>query len=36
MKKSRFAVATLLVAGMVSMGFADDAKKKTVAKGEKP
>ena len=36
MKKTSFAVATLLVAGMVSMVFAADAKKKTEGKGEKP
>ena len=36
MKKTSFAVAILLVAGMASMVFADDAKKKTEAKGEKP
>jgi hypothetical protein len=36
MKKTRFAVATLLVAGMSSMVFAGDAKKKTEVKGEKP
>lgn len=36
MKKSSFAVATLLVAGMASMVFADDPKKKADTKGEKP
>lgn len=36
MKKSSFAVAALLVAGMASMAFADDTKKKADAKGEKP
>ena len=36
MKKTSFAVAALLVAGMVSMVFAADAKKKTEHKGEKP
>jgi hypothetical protein len=36
MKKNIFAVATLLVAGMASMAFAQDAKKKTDVKGEKP
>ena len=36
MKKTSFAVAVLLVAGMASMVFAADAKKKTEGKGEKP
>ena len=36
MKRTRIALATLFVAGMVSMAFADDIKKKTTAKGEKP
>ena len=36
MRKTSFAVAALLVAGMASMVFADDAQKKTDAKGEKP
>ena len=36
MKKTSFAIATLLVAGLTSMVYADDAKKKTDAKGEKP
>ena len=34
MKRSRIAIATLVVAGMASIAFADDVKKK--AKGEKP
>jgi hypothetical protein len=36
MKKTSFAIATLLVAGMASMAFADDVKKKAETKGEKP
>ena len=36
MKKTSFAVAILLVAGMSSMAFAGDGKKKTEGKGEKP
>ena len=36
MKKTSFAVAILLVAGMASMACADDTKKKTEAKDEKP
>ena len=36
MKKTSIAVAILLVAGMASMASADDTKKKTAAKGEKP
>ena len=36
MKKTSFAVAILLVAGMASMACADDTKKKTDAKDEKP
>jgi hypothetical protein len=36
MKKTGVLVVTLLVAGIASTVFADDAKKKTNAKGEKP
>jgi hypothetical protein len=36
MKKTSFAVATLLVAGLTSMVYADDAKKKADVKGETP
>jgi hypothetical protein len=36
MKKSSFVVASLLVAAMASMAFAQDAKKKPEVKGEKP
>ena len=36
MKKTSFAIAILLVAGMASMACADDTKKKTDAKDEKP
>ena len=36
MKKTSFAVAALLVAGIASMVFAADAKKKTEGKSEKP
>ena len=36
MKKTRFAVAIVLAAGMSSTVFAADAKKKAEAKGEKP
>lgn len=37
MKKTSTLVATLLIAGMATMAFADDAKKKTsITKGEKP
>ncbi|MHC5538125.1 hypothetical protein ACYOEI_07845 [Singulisphaera rosea] len=36
MKSSGLVIATFLVAGLASMTFADDAKKKTEAKGEKP
>ena len=36
MKKTSMAVATLLVAGMASMVFADEPKKKSDVKGEKP
>ena len=36
MKKTSFAIATLLVAGLTSMVYADDVKQKTAAKGEKP
>jgi hypothetical protein len=36
MKKASVVATTLLVAGMASMAFADDAKKKTAPKGEKP
>jgi hypothetical protein len=36
MKKTSFAIATLLVAGLTSMVYADDVKQKTVAKGAKP
>ncbi len=34
MMKTRLAVATLMVAGIASLGFADDAKKKSETKGE--
>ena len=36
MKRNSFVFATLMAAGMVSMAFADDTKKKTEPKGEKP